>query len=237
MTDTQTLQFEGLSVTVVRSKRKTLTLEISAEGLKARAPLRMRESSIKQFVLYKRAWIEKHLDSRPAPSPAIALRDGAVMLFQGQPHRLQVMLGKRGKGQIEATTIVLPVSRSHLSAEQSTKTKLIKFYKSSALTTIRQRISVYASQMAVPDSKRSGVRVRDYKRRWGSCDHLGRLSFNWRIIQAPPEVLDYVVVHELAHCHEFNHSKRFWSIVERQMPDWRDRQAWLQNHGAQLYRF
>ena len=81
------------------------------------------------------------------------------------------------------------------------------------------------------------IKVRDYKRRWGSCDQRGDLSFNWRIIMAPERVMDYVVVHELAHLQEFNHSRRFWNIVEQEMSDWREQQRWLSDNGSLLYRF
>ena len=177
------------------------------------------------------------MNNRPAQMPPLQLIDGASLLYQGEPHTLQLQFGRRGAGRICDQQIVLPVTRSHLPIEQTTNAKLVKFYKSQALSIIERRTAVFAQRMNVPISKLKGVKVRDYKRRWGSCDHLGRLSFNWRIIQAPPSVLDYVVIHELAHCHEFNHSKRFWHIVEQQLPDWRERQDWVHQNGALLYRF
>jgi predicted metal-dependent hydrolase len=159
------------------------------------------------------------------------------VLYQGSLHRLQIQFDKRGQGAVINDQIVLPVSRSHLPSEESTKTKLTKFLKAKALDNLSDQITKFSQQMSLPIAIADNIKVRDYKRRWGSCDHRGRLSFNWRIVQAPPEVLDYVAVHELAHCHEFNHSKRFWRIVEQQMPDWRDRQAWLHDNGARLYQF
>jgi len=101
---------------------------------------------------------------------------------------------------------------------------------------LERKVAIYSEQMGIPGNKSLNINVRDYKRRWGSCDSKGALSFNWRIVQAPIEVLDYVVVHELAHCHVFDHSKRFWEIVSAQMPDWKERQLWLHTHGADLYR-
>ena len=79
------------------------------------------------------------------------------------------------------------------------------------------------------------IKVREYKRRWGSCDAKANLSFNWRIMMAPEAVIDYVVVHEMAHIIEFNHSKQFWAIVSEIMPQWQDQKEWLNVNGASLY--
>jgi predicted metal-dependent hydrolase len=81
------------------------------------------------------------------------------------------------------------------------------------------------------------VQIRDQRSRWGSCSTRGTLSFNWRLVLAPFEVLDYVVVHELCHLREPNHSHRFWKLVERRRPDWRAQRDWLHEHGPELLAF
>ncbi|HVS84644.1 MAG TPA: M48 family metallopeptidase [Gaiellaceae bacterium] len=81
------------------------------------------------------------------------------------------------------------------------------------------------------------IQVRDQRTRWGSCSPRGTLSFNWRLALAPFAVLDYVVVHELCHLREANHSRRFWSLVESRRPAWREQRAWLREHGAELLGF
>lgn len=235
------MDLDGIAITIVRSKRKSLTLEVGAEGVKARAPMRMPHKQIEQFVYSKSNWIRKHFLNRPLKAAPLQVRDQMQIPYLGALLSLTIQQGKRGEGELTDQGLVLPVSQSHLPFEQSAKNKLIKFYKSAALSRLNERIHYYAQQMEIPMSKqrfaeKGGVKVRDYKRRWGSCDHLGRLSFNWRIIKAPQEVLDYVVIHELAHCHEFNHSPRFWQIVEQQMPNWKEQQRWLHRNGAQLYR-
>lgn len=80
----------------------------------------------------------------------------------------------------------------------------------------------------------TSVTIRDQKTRWGSCSSRGTLSFNYRLVFAPPKVLDYVVVHELCHLTHMNHSKDFWSMVERIMPDYRTCKSWLKSHGQEL---
>ena len=81
------------------------------------------------------------------------------------------------------------------------------------------------------------IQVRDQRTRWGSCSSRGTLSFNWRLALAPHAVLDYVVVHELCHLREPNHSPRFWRLVESRRPGWREQRAWLREHGAELLAF
>jgi len=81
------------------------------------------------------------------------------------------------------------------------------------------------------------VQIRDQRSRWGSCSTRGTLSFNWRLVLAPFEVLDYVVVHELCHLREPNHSRRFWKLVEQRRPDWRAQRDWLHEHGPELLAF
>jgi predicted metal-dependent hydrolase len=81
------------------------------------------------------------------------------------------------------------------------------------------------------------VQFRDQRSRWGSCSTRGTLSFNWRLVLAPFDVLDYVVVHELCHLREPNHSSRFWKLVEQRRPDWRAQRDWLHEHGPELLAF
>ena len=81
------------------------------------------------------------------------------------------------------------------------------------------------------------IQIRDQRSRWGSCSTRGTLSFNWRLVLAPFEVLDYVVVHELCHLREQNHSRRFWKLVETRRPDWRRQRDWLHEHGPELLAF
>ena len=228
---------DDLVIEVVRNaRRKSLSIEVSQQGVKARAPLRMRLSSITSFVASKEAWIKKNVAALPQPMPDLNLVNGAKLLLLGDYVELRVMQNQSGKIVLDHDKLNLPVKKSHLTLEQSTKNKLVRWYKTTAQAELDKRVLHFALQMDVPKSKRLSIRVRDYKRRWGSCDHKGELSFNWRIIQAPSQVMDYVVIHELAHCHEFNHSKRFWNIVATHMPDWKDHQAWLNTHGAELYR-
>ena len=102
-----------------------------------------------------------------------------------------------------------------------------------ARAAIESRVAHWAPLVGVRPRR---VSVRDARTRWGSCSAQGSLSFSWRLSLAPVEVLDYVVVHELAHLHELNHSKRFWDHVRRHCPEHKERRRWLRENGAALMR-
>ena len=95
-----------------------------------------------------------------------------------------------------------------------------------------RQVCFYADRMNVSYGR---ISIREQKTRWGSCSSAGNLNFNWRLIFAPPAVLDYVVVHELAHRKEMNHSAAFYAIVEQVLPDYRSSQKWLRENGHQLW--
>lgn len=106
-----------------------------------------------------------------------------------------------------------------------------KLYKKMARDVYEQKTAYYAKRMNVTYGR---IAIRDQKTRWGSCSSAGNLNFNWRLILAPAGVLDYVVVHELAHRRQMNHSARFWSVVEEEMPDYKRYVKWLKEHGREL---
>lgn len=109
--------------------------------------------------------------------------------------------------------------------------RLEALYRKAAREYFPKRVSHYAHILGVTYGK---ISIRDQKTRWGSCSSEGNLSFNWRLILAPPDVLDYVVVHELCHRKEMNHSPRFWSLVESLMPDYKKQRKWLKENGRKL---
>ena len=109
--------------------------------------------------------------------------------------------------------------------------KLEKLYREKAREQIEKRAAHFAALMGVDYGR---IAIRGQKRRWGSCSGAGNLNFNWKLALMPPEILDYVVVHELAHRKEMNHSPRFWAEVEKILPDYKERRKWLKENGAMV---
>lgn len=238
---TEIIDLDGLLVSVMRStKRRTLSLEVGHEGVKARVPERLSETAIRDFVSRKRGWIERNLSKLPAIAAPLKLEDGSMLGLLGKHHPLRInsSVGERPQSVYvdDQGHIVVSVSKSHLPLEQSIRRKLVIWYKKVALQHLAPNVKNRVDKM-LGGTDTPKIKVRDYKRRWGSCDHRGNLSFNWRLAMAPETVIEYVIVHEIAHLLEFNHSPRFWKIVQHEMPDWREQQQWLRHNGSQLYRF
>ena len=101
-------------------------------------------------------------------------------------------------------------------------------YREMARRKITERTEYFARQMGISWKR---IFIKETKTRWGSCSQAGNLNFNWKLVLMPPEILDYVVVHELAHRKEMNHSPLFWKEVAAVLPDYRERRAWLREHG------
>ena len=178
-----------ISYQIIRSSRKTMSLEIKADGsVVVRAPLRLSEAKIQKFVEEKQEWILKNLEK-------IQTRDA----------------------QKENVQKLSALERQHL--------------QNKACVVIPRRVAYYAEKLGVSYGK---ITLRQQKTRWGSCAANGKLNFNWLLILAPPVVLDYVVVHELCHRREMNHSQAFWKEVEKILPDYRERQKWLKDNGWRL---
>ena len=173
---------------IIRSKRKTLGLEVGAEGLIVRAPLSVPAAEIEAFVRRHQDWIDKHLD------------------------RLR-------KRQAEL------VAAGRLSPED------IRALADRAMTVIPERVRYFAPKVGVTYGR---VTIRSQHTKWGSCSGKGNLSFNCLLMLTPPEVIDSVVVHELCHLKEMNHSDRFYAEVLRVMPDYRKWDKWLRENGGLL---
>ncbi len=109
-----------------------------------------------------------------------------------------------------------------------------RWYRAEARRRIEASVAQHAAALDIPYAR---IAIRDQRTRWGSCSTSGTLSFNWRLVVAPERVLDYVVVHELLHVREPNHSKAFWGLLDRHRPAWRDEAAWLRAHGDVLLAF
>ena len=167
---------------LIRSDRKSIGIQITADGVIVRAPKRLSAAEIDRFVQSKRSWIESHLEKVPAPRP------------------------KFTQVQIEALA-------------------------QKALAVIPERVRHFAPLVGVTYGR---ITIRNQRSRWGSCSGKGNLNFNCLLMMTPDHVIDYVVVHELCHRLEMNHSPAFWAHVERVLPDYRTSWEWLREHEKEL---
>ncbi|MDE2385009.1 MAG: M48 family metallopeptidase [Alphaproteobacteria bacterium] len=206
-----------------RARRMVLRLDQKAGGLVMTLPRRTGLAEALRFAEKSLAWILRQLEQQ---LPPVMVAEGAQLLLRGEPHKIALPPQKRGVVRVEGGVIHVPGGPEH--APRRLKDHLKKL----ALEELTSRSRHYALAMG---SAFSGIAVRDQKSRWGSCSAAGKLSYSWRLILAPPFVLDYVAAHEVAHLKEMNHGPRFWRLVLTHCPHARSAKVWLKEHGRKIH--
>jgi predicted metal-dependent hydrolase len=228
------VRIDELEVEILRKPyRRRLTMTLKMNGrIRVIAPFKISLSEIQKFVSSNSVWIRQTLAGYRQVRktfPKKMYTDGEEFLVFGVPHRLRVTLKRSGRPEaaIADQEIRLRLSRPAGEAFEDSKQRaraVAKLYETLGREQIAKRVEYYSQRMGLHYTKLS---FRSQKTRWGSCSSKGALSFNWRLAIAPPEVIDYVVVHELAHLKHYNHSSRFWALVETQIPDYKTLRSWL----------
>jgi predicted metal-dependent hydrolase len=229
-----TVEFDG-EVYLVRLRRhrqaRRYTLRINAANREVVLTMPPRGSvrQAREFAQKHGAWIEARLRRLPDGAPFV---HGAVLPLRGVGHRIDHRRGVRGTvwTEINAGEALLCVAGQAPHLPRRVRDYLKREAKRDLDAASRQ-----AAQVLGVEVRR--ISVRDQSSRWGSCSSSGVLSYSWRLILAPPFVLDYLAAHEVAHLAEMNHSRRFWRLVERICPDMGRAKAWLDAHGADLHRY
>jgi len=219
---------DGLPVTIRRSDRaKRIQLRITPDG---RAELVLPRDAPEErghaFLREKAGWLWQRLATIPQPAP---FADGQAVPVLGVDHVVTHLGTGRGVTALDGgppPSIRVTGDPSHLNRRVS------DLLKRKAKTEIAARAHPLAERLGRPIKR---IAVKDTTSRWGSCSHDGVLSFSWRLVMAPEPVLAYVVAHEVAHLAEMNHSKRFWSIVDRLHPEHERARTWLRHHGRRLH--
>jgi predicted metal-dependent hydrolase len=211
------------------SDRKTLGLTVERDrSVIVRAPSGTTPERIDEFVqAKKRSIIEKqaHPQKYRPPRPVKELVSGESVLYLGRTYRLDVRDSDREQVKLEGKFIVCGPREADL------RRRFKEWFIQRATVTIPPRAEFYAANMG---ATYKAITISDMKYRWGSCTPSKTLNFNWRLIKAPMHVVDYVIVHELAHLLEQSHSPAFWQHVRTQVPKYEDCKDWLKRHGRFL---
>ncbi len=233
--DNKTLEYD-----IVRSSRKSIGLEISpGKGLLIRAPKRVSRKRIEGVIKEKNPWIVKKLEEvkevKPEPEP-LKFVTGEKIPYLGNYYNLLIneVQGYK-KPEIVLNNDYLSININNI-MEKEERRKIIRdvlvsWYKNQARSVINKRIDIFKDRICVEPAL---VRIKKQKKRWGSCSSRGNLNFNWKLIMAPMSVLDYLVVHELAHLVYPNHSRDYWQLVESTLPDYQESKLWLKINGNLL---
>lgn len=227
---------DGLRVeyTLIQAQRRDVLFQALPEaGIRVYAPkylplrevdalVRERAAELTRMRREAEAGLEKRRKAHP-------VTDGSPILIEGRRHALRLVRGQRRTGRVSEGEYILTLPEPD--SDAAVRAALRSTLSAMALKRIRARLEHYIPRVGRAPGR---VAIRDQKSRWGSCSQKGNVNFNWKLIMAPPEALDYVVVHELCHLYEFNHSPRFWALVSEQMPDYAVWKKWLKQHAEDL---
>ena len=215
---------------LIFSRRKTLGIHVYPDTrVIVRAPLNTDLRFIEEHLHTRAAWILKHQQQfrQTPPSPPVEPQSvtGATVRYLGEGYTLRIETSQRQRVQLGGGEIIVSVrdatDTDHVAA------LLNRWLRVQAERVFAERLTACFPRVAAWGIAFPPLKIRDMKTRWGSCSSKGNVSLNLRLIHQPVELIDYVVLHELCHLKELNHSPRFWKLMDRVLPDWRDRRKRL----------
>jgi len=223
---------EHIPYLLERRKRRTVGMRIGAQGLVVHAPIRLTLPQLEALLLSKTRWILDKLRLHAAQAVApFAWRDGENLMLLGNEMLLRVRQDSRSRaivhepGQLH---VALPAPED----SQSVSRKVLLWYRKQAQADFSRRLEILAARLGV---EKPQLYLSNARSRWGSCNSRGEIRLNWRLIQAPPHIINYVICHELAHLKEMNHSARFWALVAQLHPDYKRAEQELKALSARLH--
>lgn len=210
------------------ARRFILRVSAATRSVNLTLPLRGSMREARNFVGRHRDWLKTQFSQLPEPRP---FTPGAIVPLRDLPHRILNVATGRGVVQISENDNGLPSlcvsgDPAHLPR------RLTDWLKKQARADLARQVEIHADTLGVKPGK---ISLRDTRSRWGSCAANGALSFSWRLVLAPPHVLDYVAAHEVAHMQEMNHSPAFWALVKDTSADTVAAKKWLKAHGRDLH--
>jgi predicted metal-dependent hydrolase len=226
----RTLQLldKQIPYTLKRSKRRTIGLRIDDRGLTVSVPLRASEKWLHSVLLEKADWVVEKLDGwQSKKAPEIEWRNGASIPFRAETFLLRLMPKVRGATpKLQDEVLLVPIGED---ADAARIEKVVTaWYRVEALRVFEECVDYFAPLMSVSPSP---VKLSSARTQWGSCTVRGVVRFNWQLVKMPLHLIDYVVVHELAHLVEMNHSAAFWRVVESACPDYKQSRKELHRYG------
>ena len=215
---------------IIKTNRQTMSLSIQRNGaIIVRAPSRMKDEQIKKFIMERQGWLEgKLLEIKTNQNYNNKIINYEQFLLYGSKYELKIADVR--KIEIYNGQILVPKKD-----ESKIIQTVINFYKRQAKQVFAERIN-YLQQVMKIEPK--SVKLSNSSGRWGACNSRGSITLNWRVVMLSPECIDYVLVHEMCHLVEMNHSKRFWNLVATFLPNFNDLRKNIKNYGflLELYR-
>lgn len=224
---------ESIPYHLERRARRTVGLKITEDGLVVHAPKYILDFQLKKLIQEKSNWIINKLEARKKNAvPPMRWQDGETLQLLGNSITLFVaydVKNKQAQFNHDSLTILSPDADN----QEIIQRKVIQWYKKQAQVDFSRRLEMLAAKLNVPTPP---LKLSNARSRWGSCSSRGDIRLNWRLLQAPPRVINYVICHELAHLKEMNHSSKFWAVVASLYPDYKHAEKELKQLSAQLHR-
>ncbi|HRQ46105.1 MAG TPA: SprT family zinc-dependent metalloprotease [Rhodocyclaceae bacterium] len=220
----RTIRLDGQDVHYVlkRSSRRSFALHVDPGGVRVAVPGQAHVDEVERFITGHRRWLLDKLaqQTRRAQAGAFEVVDGAVLPLFGNVCRLRLTDSRKVCWQVAADG----TEELHLPASGDVRAALVRTLRRRALPWFAGRVEAYCARLHLPCP---AVRLSSARTRWGSCSARSGIRLHWRLVHLPPELVDYVVAHEVAHLVEMNHSARFWAVVGELYPDWKHARARL----------
>ena len=236
----EVLVFDNFEVTIIRSvRRKTAAIKVDLSGVSVRVPQSLAQDRIRELVAEKSDWVERKLEVSEQKRQAIAaqeergerLDNGSLILVQGRQMSLALREGTQMSVAEESGQLIVRGPDAMRGEPEQLRALIEQWLYARAVEELHFCVNVYKQKVGASPSI---IQIKDYRARWGSCKPDGSIQLNWRLIHAPIHIMDYVVVHELCHLLEMNHSRRCWSEVERVDSQYRMKRQWLKDNGWRL---
>lgn len=240
-------KYSSFEYKIIRKKRKTIGIKITPEGeVIITSPFNVSEETILNIIKKKEKWITNKLQVfEQSPSyKSRNLKSGEKVLYLGRELELEICnLNKdsvetldrynlcKDVIKIQEEKVIVYVNDNKLNREDIVRELIIRLYRMGAERVLRERTSHFSKIIGIGPKR---ITIKDQKTVWGSCSSKGNINYSYRLIMAPIDILDYVVVHELCHLIHMNHSKEYWNTVELVLPDYRERKQWLKSYGHTL---
>lgn len=236
----ETLVFDNFEVTIIRSaRRKTAAIKVDLTGVSVRVPQSLAQERIRELIAEKSDWVERKLEVSAQKRQAIATREarrerldnGSLILIQGRQIPLDLRKDRQMSVAEESGQLIVRGPDAMRGEPEQLRALVEQWLYGRAVEELHFCVNVYKQKVGASPSV---IQIKDYRARWGSCKPDGSIQLNWRLIHAPIHIMDYVVVHELCHLLEMNHSRRFWTEVERVDPQYQMKRQWLKDNGWRL---
>lgn len=219
---------------LIKSKRKTVAIEVKEDKIVIKCPYNCSKQYVDSLIEKNRAWIEEtHKKLMSKKTNKLTYKEGQNVYFMGIPYEIEVIRGTRNLLEFSGEKFIFTTMGSQFNSSEESeslrKELMMAWFRKKGAEYLTKRTMDLANQLGLSVNK---VYIKNVKTIWGSCSTKNNINYNIRLISMPKEIIDYVIIHELCHLVQRNHSEKFWQLVERIIPDYIQRRNFLKNNSS-----